>query len=96
MIKLIKIVKSKKAKKKYDAHFKLDNGKEKVVSFGQAGASDYTINKDDERKERYLRRHRANEDWNNFLTAGSLSRFILWNKKTLKASIADFKKRFKL
>tara|TARA_R110001592_G_scaffold32514_2_gene113786 strand:- start:2914 stop:3183 length:270 start_codon:yes stop_codon:yes gene_type:complete len=89
-------VKSKKAKKKYDAHFKLDNGKEKVVSFGQAGASDYTINKDDERKERYLRRHRANEDWNNFLTAGSLSRFILWNKKTLKASIADFKKRFKL
>ena len=96
MVKLIKIVKSKKATKKYDAHFKLDNGKEKIVSFGAAGYSDYTLNKDDERKERYLRRHRSNEDWNNFLTAGSLSRWVLWNKKTLKASIADFKRKFKL
>ncbi len=96
MVKLIKIVKSKKAAKKYDAHFKLDNGKEKVVSFGQSGASDYTIHGDDERKERYLRRHRARENWNNFLTAGSLSRFLLWNRKTLKASIADYKRRFKL
>ena len=34
MAKLMKIVKSKKAAKKYDAYFKLDNGKEKVVSFG--------------------------------------------------------------
>ena len=96
MVKLIKIVKSKKAAKKYDAHFKLDNGKEKVVSFGQAGASDFTIHGDPERKERYLRRHRARENWTNFLTAGSLSRFLLWNKKSLKAAIADFKRRFKL
>tara|TARA_R110000822_G_scaffold4437_4_gene19099 strand:+ start:1304 stop:1594 length:291 start_codon:yes stop_codon:yes gene_type:complete len=96
MIKLIKIVKSKKALKKYDAHFKLDNGKEKVVSFGQRGASDYIIHGDDERKERYLRRHRARENWDRPMTAGSLSRHITWNKKTLKASIADFKKRFKL
>jgi 2,3-bisphosphoglycerate-independent phosphoglycerate mutase len=96
MVKLIKIVKSKKAAKKYDAHFKLDNGKEKVVSFGQSGASDFTIHGDPERKERYLRRHRSRENWNNFLTAGSLSRFLLWNRKTLKASIADYKRRFKL
>ena len=96
MVKLMKIVKSKKATKKYDAIFKLDNGKEKIVSFGAAGYSDYTINKDDERKERYLRRHRSRENWSNPLTSGSLSRYILWNKKTLKASIADFKKRFKI
>lgn len=96
MVKLIKIVKSKKAAKKYDAHFKLDNGKEKVVSFGQSGASDFTIHGDPERKERYIRRHRARENWDNFLTAGSLSRFLLWNRKTLKASIADYKRRFKL
>lgn len=96
MVKLIKIVKSSKAAKKYDAYFKLDNGKEKVVSFGQAGASDYTIHGDDERKERYLRRHRARENWDNPLTAGALSRWILWDKKTLKASIAKFKRKFKL
>lgn len=96
MVKLIKIVKSKKAAKKYDAHFKLDNGKEKVVSFGQSGASDFTIHGDPERKERYIRRHRARENWSAPLTAGALSRWVLWNRKTLKASIADFKRKFKL
>ena len=96
MVKLIKIVKSKKAAKKYDAHFKLDNGKEKVVSFGQRGASDYTIHGDLERKERYIRRHRARENWDNPLTAGALSRWLLWDKKTLAAAIKTFKKRFKL
>ena len=96
MAKLMKIVKSKKAAKKYDAYFKLDNGKEKVVSFGQRGASDYTIHGDDERKERYLRRHRARENWENPLTAGSLSRWLLWERKSLKASIAKFKRKFKL
>ena len=28
-------------------------------------------------------------------SAGALARYILWNKKTLSDSIADFKKRFK-
>ena len=56
--------------------------------------SDYTMHKDDERKERYLTRHEKNEEWDKPTTPGALSRWILWNKKTLKASIADFKKRF--
>ncbi len=96
MVKLIKIVKSKKAAKKYDAHFKLDNGKEKVVSFGQSGASDFTIHGDPERKERYIRRHRARENWNNALTPGALSRWVLWEKKSLPEAIKAFKKRFNL
>jgi hypothetical protein len=58
--------------------------------------SDYTIHKDNERKERYLTRHEKNEEWDKPTTPGALSRWILWNKKTLKASIADFKKRFNL
>tara|TARA_R110001606_G_scaffold103150_1_gene225822 strand:- start:3535 stop:3828 length:294 start_codon:yes stop_codon:yes gene_type:complete len=97
MTKLIKIVKSKKALKKYDAHFRLSpSGREKVVSFGQAGAADYTTHGDAERKERYLRRHRARENWENPLTAGALSRWILWNHKTLEASIRAFKRKFKI
>jgi len=96
MIKLIKIVKSKKAKKKYDAHFKLDNGKEKVVSFGQAGALDYTIHGDNDRRERYRKRHEKDLKTNDPMRPGYLSYYLLWNKKTLKASIADYKKRFKL
>jgi hypothetical protein len=67
---------------------------EKVVHFGQAGASDYTIHKDAERKQRYIDRHCKNEKWNNPTTAGALSRWILWNKTSLSASINDYKKRF--
>ena len=42
----------------------------KTVHFGAAGMSDYTKHKDKERKERYLARHKNNEQWNNPLTAG--------------------------
>jgi hypothetical protein len=58
--------------------------------------SDFTIHKDEARKERYLNRHRKNEHWDKPDTPGALSRYILWNKKTLKASVRDYKKRFKL
>tara|TARA_R100000951_G_scaffold39063_1_gene32950 strand:+ start:8111 stop:8401 length:291 start_codon:yes stop_codon:yes gene_type:complete len=83
--------------KKYTALFYDDNNKKiKTVHFGSSGMSDYTKNKDDERKKRYLQRHRARENWNDYKSAGSLSRYILWNKKTLKESIIDYKKRFNL
>jgi len=68
----------------------------KTVHFGSEGMSDFTIHKDKERKQRYLDRHKKNENWNDPMTAGALSRWILWNKPTLEASIKDFKKRFKL
>ena len=69
-------------------------GRTKTTHFGSAGMSDYTIHKDPERKERYLARHKKNENWNDPTTAGSLSRWILWHKPTLKASIADYKRKF--
>ena len=37
----------------------------KTIPFGAKGMSDYTIHKDDERKERYINRHKKAEDWNN-------------------------------
>lgn len=86
--------------KKYKAVFKDDKGKKiKSVHFGAKGMSDYTIHGDPARKKRYLARHddkKTKENWNNYMTAGSLSRYVLWNKKTFKASVADYKKRFKL
>ena len=78
--------------KKYKALF--TNGK--VVHFGARGYEDYTIHKNDERKQLYLIRHKKNENWNNPFTPGALSKWILWNKKTLRDSIADYKKRFNL
>lgn len=77
--------------KKFDAI--IDN--KKVVHFGQAGASDFTKHKDEERKNRYIDRHKKNENWNNPLTAGFYSRWITWNKPTITESIKDTNKRFK-
>jgi len=83
--------------KKYTALFYDDNNKKiKTTHFGSSGMSDYTKHRDEDRKKRYLQRHRAREDWNDYKSAGSLSRYILWNKKTLKESIIDYKKRFNL
>ncbi len=58
--------------------------------------SDYTKHKDDERKQRYLDRHRNNENWNDYMTPGSLSKNILWNKPTINASYNDYLKKFNL
>jgi len=95
-MKLLSIKPAESKTKKYTATFLLDNKKEKKVSFGAKGYTDFTLSKDEKRKERYLNRHRARENWNDPLSAGALSRWILWNKKTLKASIMDYKKRFNL
>jgi len=93
----VEIKPSTQKTKKLMAIFYDDNGKKiKTTSFGATNFSDFTIHKDKERKERYLDRHRKRENWNDYMSAGALSRWILWNKPTLKASIADYKKRFKL
>ena len=90
------IKKSTNAKKKYMAIFYEDGKRVKTTHFGSAGASDYTKNKDDQRKKRYLDRHKKNENWNDYKSAGALSRWILWNEKTITASIKNYKKRFNL
>lgn len=92
---LVSIKKSTNSGKKLMATFKHNTtGRTKTIHFGAAGMSDYTKHKDPHRKQRYINRHRKRENWNNPMTAGALSLHILWNKPTLKASIADYKKRF--
>lgn len=97
----VKITKSNDKKSKYKATFFKD-GKTVVVSFGAYGYGDfiYYSKKDilqaDSKKKAYIARHKVNEDFEDPLTAGALSRWILWNKSTLEASIQDYKKRFNL
>ena len=54
---------------------------EKKIYFGQASASDFTIHKDEERKQRYIKRHEKNESkfWNKsgIDTVSFWSRFLL-------------------
>jgi hypothetical protein len=82
---------SSKKEKKYDAV--INNSK--TVSFGQAGYSDFTQHKNEDRKNRYIQRHKKNEQWDNPNTAGFYAKNILWNKSTITESIKDTNKRFK-
>lgn len=96
-LKLKTIRKSHKKEKKWDAVFVKPDGKEKTVPFGARGMSDYTKHKDKTRKQRYLKRHSGmGEHWNKPDTPGALSKWVLWNKPSFRASVADFKKRFDL
>jgi len=87
------IKKSSKKDKKLDAII----GGTKTVSFGAAGMSDYTLHKDPERKQRYIDRHKKNEDWtlSGIKTPGFYAKHVLWNKPTLKGSVDDLNKKYK-
>ena len=91
-MKLLSVTKSDRKGKKLVAKF--DDGTQ--THFGAAGFEDFTTTGDEERKKRYLDRHRANENWNDPKSAGALARWILWNKPTFSESVKDFKKRFNL
>jgi hypothetical protein len=70
----------------------------KVILFGAKGYEDFTKHKDEERRTAYLERHEKNEDWtkNGMLTAGFWSRWLLWNKPTIRESIDDIENRFNI
>ena len=74
--------------------FRLDNGRTRTIHFGDKRYDDYTTHGSLERKRSYVLRHGAREDFDNPMTAGALSRWILWNKKTIGASVKDFQRRF--
>jgi hypothetical protein len=96
LLKLLRISRSHNPEKKLDAVFEKDNGRTKSISFGAKGYEDFTTHHDEERKNRYLKRHNKHEDWNKPDSAGALSRWILWNKSTVQSSIRDYKSKFGL
>lgn len=95
----VKLFRSPMKTKKYRAVFYEDGKKFKHTDFGAIKEdgkpySDFTEHKDEERKERYLDRHKENEDWSNPYSAGALSRWVLWNLPSLRDSWDDYKRRF--
>ena len=101
-MELINISKSTNPNKKYMALFKISPTKTKLVHFGASGYNDYIIysskNKElaDKKKLEYIARHKIRENFNDPLSPGSLSRWILWNKPSLSQSVTDFINRFDL
>jgi len=92
------IKKSTRPEKKLMAVFYQHKGGKKIKTthFGQAGAPDFTKTKDVKQKKRYLDRHRKTENWQDYKSAGALSRWILWDKSTRAESIRAYKRRFNL
>lgn len=96
MVKLVRVVPSSNRLKKYDAIF--DNGK--VVSFGARHENgvpydDYLNTGNRQKRDAYIARHRVTENWNDPLTAGALSRYLLWGEsRSLSKNLQSFKSRF--
>ena len=101
--KLMNIQDAEDGKHKLKATFyNNETGRQKNIKFGAFGMNDYTIyykispEEANKRKRLYLLRHSGmGEDWEK-ISKGALSRWILWNKPTIKESIKDLIKRFNL
>ena len=88
---------SPKPKKKYQVIIRNKDGDVlKTVHFGDKRYGDFTTHGSDKRKESYLARHEPGQDWsiNGVTTAGFWSRWLLWNKSSLRKSIKDLNRRF--
>lgn len=67
----------------------------KTIHFGAAGYTDFLLSKDTQKKENYIARHR-HDNSNNPNYAGFYALHLLWNKPTLRASIADTNRRYRI
>ena len=70
----------------------IDLENNKKYHFGAKNYEDFTITGDVEQKNRYLKRHqKESPNWTftleNLVKPSFLSRFILWNKPTIRASV---------
>ena len=91
-MKEVILKKSTNDNKKYDAYVE-----GKKVSFGAKGYSDFTQHKDEERKRNYIARHGSgNQNWNDLTTAGAWSKWLLWNKPTIRESIKSMENKFNI
>ena len=85
--------KSDKPEKKYYIITKSD----KKIYFGQANASDFTLHKNEARKQLYINRHKNNENWtkSGIDTAGFWAFRYLWSYPTKKEAYEYIKKDLK-
>ena len=61
----------------------------RTIHIGSKGMSDFTKNKDPERKKRWIARHSVRGDPNDPLKAYFWALNVLWNKTSLEASKKD-------
>ncbi len=100
---LLNVLPSNRKDKRYQAVFCLCDKKNackgsnhKTVSFGQPGATTFIDGASEEKKAAYIARHKVRENWSDPTSAGALSRFLLWSRRSLGEAVKEFKKKFNL
>ena len=74
----------------------------KTTHFGDVRYKDFTsYSMDDpkvakERRLAYIKRHRTAENWRDPMAAGTLSRYLLWEKPTLTTALKKYRVMFDL
>ena len=83
---IIYISESGRANKKWKAEAEGQS----TVHFGQRDAGDFTIHRDEAARQAYIARHGSKENWGRtgVMTPGWLSRYLLWEKRSLDEAIA--------
>lgn len=98
----VDIRRSTRDDKKLMAIFTVNGKRVKTTHFGGKGCMDYIqYSKTDtklakQKRLQYIKRHRVRENWRDPTAAGTLSRYILWEKPSLEQSIKKFKVLFRL
>jgi hypothetical protein len=99
IIVYVKLIPSPKTTKKYRMIF-YDEDKNivKYTDFGANEMSDFTLHKDEDRKNRWLNRFNKliNKYEDDPTKPMTLSHLILWNKKSLNSSYNDYRRKFNL
>jgi hypothetical protein len=95
-MKLLRIVPSPVAGKKWEAQFQTDTGRVKHVSFGAAGMMDYTLGATTEQARLYRMRHEKDLRTDDPTRPGYLSYYVLWASPNFDANVRAYKKRFNL
>jgi hypothetical protein len=97
MFELVELIKANDKKHKWEVKlYNTETKKMNTVKFGAYGMEDYTMHKDKKRKQLYIQRHKANEDWtkDGINTAGWWAFHLLWSKPTIEESLKALIKRF--
>jgi hypothetical protein len=92
-MKFLEIHKSTRANKKWLVLIEKD-GKVIKRHFGSKGSPDYTTSQNEVKRASYIARHSANESYTDPTTPATLSRYLLWEYKTLAEAIKQYKIRF--
>jgi Family of unknown function (DUF5754) len=68
-----------------------------TIHFGSKNSKTFLDHNDKKKRENYILRHKANENWNDPLTAGTLSFYLLWGSSPdLYTNLNTYLKHFNI